>query len=557
MAQKRNLPPAPVLFPGDEPFWEAMRSGQLLAKHCQDCDTLHYYPRSHCPFCGSEKTEWHSLSGRGTIYSYSIVERSPKPLAPAIIELEEGLLINSVVTDADVRRLNIGDEVILHSMPTQDGPPVPAFTTVRANAAREYTKAAYTALECRISDQPRLFERGAVIGSGNMGIGIATALLNAGLSVRLIDQSDDSLENAVTRITESLNRDVERGRLTENERDARLSVLTADRDLSAIASADVVIEAVFEDMEVKQKLFAEIDQYASPSALLATNTSTLDIDRIAAATTRPQSVIGLHFFTPANVMKLVEVVHTDTTSADTLDAALQFSAQIKKTAVPVGVCDGFVGNRLMIARERQASRLLLEGALPEQVDRVLREVGLPMGTFELQDMTGGIELMYRSRQRRGQKDWLLDELYNRGRTGLRAGRGFYRYEPGKKRPLIDPEVTTLIEEASCVEGIERRAISDQEVHDRLILPMINEGAKLLEEGIVDRASDIDLIWQLGYGWPDWKGGPMYYADQIGLPELVRRLTARERHGDVFKPADLLVELAGADAARISDIKISD
>jgi 3-hydroxyacyl-CoA dehydrogenase len=211
---------------------------------------------------------------------------------------------------------------------------------------------------------------------------------------------------------------------------------------------------------------------------------------------------------------------------------------------------------MMIARERQAARLLVEGALPDQIDRVLRNLGLPMGTFELQDMAGGIELTYRARQRAGQKDWLIEQLHARGRTGQRAGRGYYRYEPGKRRPLVDPEVTALIEEASRVEGIERRAISDEEVHDRLVLLMINEGAKLLAEGIVERASDIDLVWQLGYGWPDWKGGPMYYADMLELQSVVTKLTAlRARHGDLFRPAELLVQLAEA-SERLSNVRTS-
>jgi 3-hydroxyacyl-CoA dehydrogenase len=217
---------------------------------------------------------------------------------------------------------------------------------------------------------------------------------------------------------------------------------------------------------------------------------------------------------------------------------------IFKGTADVVVCDGFVGNRLMIVRERQAGRLLLEGALPDQVDRFQREFGLPMGTFELQDMAGGIALMHRSRQRRGERDWLIQQLFEQGRLGLRAGRGFYRYEQGKRRPINDPEVTALIEEASRQEGLVRRHIDQDELHDRLILPMVNEGAKLLSEGMVDRASDIDLIWQLGYGWPQWKGGPMYHADQLGAAHIVERLRSLQaRHGEAFKPAELLVELA--------------
>ncbi|MBP0594892.1 OB-fold domain-containing protein [Paraburkholderia sp. LEh10] len=556
MKPNRGFPPAPVVFPGDEPFWEAARSGVLQAKHCSACDTLHYYPRMHCPFCGSRELSWRRLSGRGTIYSYSIVDRSPRPTAPAIIETEEGLRLNSVILDADVNSLNIGDPVTLHFVPTHDGQHVPAFTTPRAEAARAYSQAARAELKAQALRSERVFRRAVVIGAGNMGVGIAMAVLAGGLSVHLIDQSEASLAVAMERVRDSYGRDVERERLASHERDARLARLTCGQDMAEIASADVVIEAVWEDLALKQQLFAQIDRHAAPEALLATNTSTLDINLIAAATQRPHSVVGLHFFNPANVMRLIEVVRTSSTSIETLDAARNLASSIGKVAIVVGVCDGFAGNRMMIARERQAARLLLEGALPDQIDRVLRKLGLPMGTFELQDMAGGIELTFRARQRAGQKDWLIEQLHARGRTGQRAGRGYYRYEPGKRRPLVDPEVTALIEEASRVEGMERRALSDEEVHDRLILLMINEGAKLLAEGIVERASDIDLIWQLGYGWPDWKGGPMYYADMLELQSVVTKLAAlRARHGDLFRPAELLVQLAEA-SERISNVRTS-
>jgi 3-hydroxyacyl-CoA dehydrogenase len=286
--------------------------------------------------------------------------------------------------------------------------------------------------------------------------------------------------------------------------------------------------------------------------LLATNTSTLNVGDIAAATRRPGSVVGLHFFNPANMMRLIEVVRAPQTSVHTLRQAKALATRLGKVAVTVGICDGFVGNRLMIRREREAARLLLEGALPQQIDRVLREFGLPMGTFELQDMAGGIALTYRARKRAGQSDWLIEQLFERGRIGQRAGKGYYRYDNGKRTPIVDPEVTGLIEQASQVAQIERRTISDAEICDRLILPMINEGAKLLEEGIVERASDIDLVWQFGYGWPDWKGGPMYHADVIGVSTVVQRLQSlRDAHGERFEPAGLLVRLANAQQTLIA------
>ena len=306
----------------------------------------------------------------------------------------------------------------------------------------------------------------------------------------------------------------------------------------------MIVEAVFEDLKLKQDIFAALDAIAAPHALLATNTSTLDIGKIAAATRRPGAVVGLHFFNPAQVMRLVEVVRSPQTDAATIDAAKALARRLGKVPVVVGICDGFVGNRLMITREREAARLLLDGALPAQIDRVLREFGLPMGTFELQDMAGGIALTYHARKKAGQSDWLIEQLFERGRTGQRAGKGYYRYEPGKRAPLVDREVTALIEQASTVAGITRRTIGDDEIRDRLILPMINEGAKLVDEGIVERASDIDLVWQFGYGWPDWKGGPMYHADVLGAANVVQRLQSlRDAHGERFAPAALLTRLA--------------
>lgn len=544
MAAPRNPLHAPIVFPGDEPFWEAARQGQLLGKHCPACDRLHYYPRMHCPLCGHRETQWRAFSGKGRVYSHSIVEHSPRPIAPAIIELEEGVRLQSVVTDADVYAMTIGDEVTLRFLPTPDGPPVPGFTTVRAERARAYSERARLDLGQAHSPKVDALTQVAVIGSGHMGVGISLAFLQAGLKVLLIDQSQEPLDGALQRIRETLDHEVARGRIDESACEQRLANLDLSTDLATIGAAGLVVEAVWEDMTLKRELFAQIDRHAHPDAILATNTSTLNVAEIAQATHRPEAVVGLHFFNPAQVMRLVEIVRTPKTSPQTLQAAQAVASRIGKTGIVVGICDGFVGNRLMIVRERQAGRLLLEGALPHQVDRFLREFGLPMGTFELQDMAGGIALMHRSRQRRGERDWLIQQLFERGRLGTRSGKGFYRYEAGKRRPINDPEVTALIEEASRLEGVPRRSISDDELHDRLILPMVNEGAKLVSEGIVDRASDIDLVWQLGYGWPQWKGGPMHYADQLGAGEIVRRLEAqRTRHGDLFKPADLLVELA--------------
>jgi 3-hydroxyacyl-CoA dehydrogenase len=314
--------------------------------------------------------------------------------------------------------------------------------------------------------------------------------------------------------------------------------------MASISRADLIIEAVWEQLSLKQQVFARIDAHAKPGAILGTNTSMLDVDLIAGATKRPESVIGLHFFSPANVMKLLEIVRGPRTGLPALLAARELAERLRKVAVVVGVCRGFVGNRLMMARETQANQLLIEGASPQQVDRALTQFGLPMGTFELQDMAGGIEVNYRRRQESGEENWLVDRLFELGRTGQRAGKGYYRYEPGKRTPQPDPEVSALLEEAARLAGIERRAIPDSEVLERLVYPMINEGARLAEEGIVERASDIDVVWRYGYGWPDWNGGPMYYADHVGLPHIEKRLRElSELHGEAFEPAPLLQRIA--------------
>lgn len=334
-----------------------------------------------------------------------------------------------------------------------------------------------------------------------------------------------------------------RGRLPEGLAPLDELLRTSTR-MADVAGANLIIEAVWESMALKKTVFGELDRHADADALLATNTSTLDIDEIARSTARPESVLGLHFFSPAHVMGLLELVRGERTRADFVAAGLDLGRRMRKTTVVVGVCHGFVGNRLFIARDREAVRLLYEGALPEQIDRVLTEFGLPMGTFDLADMGGGIELGYRARQDRGEVEPVGDRLFLAGRLGQRTGKGFYRYEPGKRRPLPDPEVTQIIEAVSREMGIERRRFTDDELRERLILPMINEGAKLVEEGMVLRASDIDVVWQKGFGWPDWKGGPMYHADRLGLAAVHERLLAlQERHGERFRPAELLRVLA--------------
>ena len=533
-------------FPAAAPYLEALAEGRLLIKHCSACGSAHFYPREHCPFCGHAPTEWLTTRGVGTLYSFSIVRGAKRPTAVAVVELPEGPRITTSVIDADVFGLRIGDPVELHVSEGAEGVPAATFTTPEANRARAYAAQALRAAANGIStddDAPPL-RQAAVVGAGSMGSGITTALLAAGLPVTLIDRSEAVLESARLAVGSHFDAMIKRGRLSAEDAAARRAALHLSTRVEDVAQADLVIEAVWEQLALKQEIFAQIDRHAPPHAILGSNTSALDIDRIADATSRPGQVVGLHFFSPAHVMPLLEVVRGPRTRPEVVASAQRLGARLRKTAVVVGVCHGFVGNRLLIARDQEADRLLLEGALPQQIDRVLTEFGLPMGSYELADMAGGIELVHRVRQERGQHDPILAGLVAAGRLGQKTGKGFYRYEPGKRRPIPDPEVTALIEQASRELGIERRAIGDDEVRDRLLLPMINEGAKLVEEGIVDRASDIDVVWQRGFGWPAWRGGPMYHADQLGAERVHERLCElQERFGERFRPAALLERLA--------------
>jgi len=549
MATKPSKLPSPDRFPDAEPYWAAINEGRLLLKRCPRCSQAHYYPRPHCPFCGHRETEWITASGKASIYSFVPVRGAPRPTAVAIAELAEGPRLTTSIVNADVHALRIGDELVLTTLPGEGGQSVAAFTTPQANEARAYTARAIKALGTSPVEQggaARSLQQAAVVGAGSMGAGIATALLNAGLTVCLIDRAPEVLEAARQTVHRNLDVLVQRGKLTQADGDARRQALRTSVDIQDVAGADVVIEAVWEQMELKKAIFALIDQHAPAHAVLGTNTSTLNIDHIADATGRPGQVVGLHFFSPAHVMPLLEVVRGPRTAPNVLAAARQLGAAMGKTAVVVGICDGFVGNRLMITRDHEADRLLLEGALPQHIDRVLTEFGLPMGTYEIADMAGGIELVHRIRQQKGQQGTIVSRLFEAGRLGQKTGKGYYRYEPGKRRPLPDPEVTALIEAASREAGIQRRAIGDEELRSRLILPMINEGAKLLDEGVVDRASDIDMVWQRGFGWPAWKGGPMYHADQLGLPLVVEQLTQlQQRLGERFRPSALLERMARA------------
>lgn len=543
MAHERNPVDA---FPEMREFWQAAAENRLLVKRCLDCGRSHYFPRALCPFCQSERTEWVQASGRGTIYSYTVARRAPVPCAPVVVEIDGGLRLTSVVMDADLDALRIGHEVVLRCV-RGEGTAEIAFTTPAADAARAHARRVIDAAP-RVPGLPAAdgaaFGRAAVIGGGTMGVGITMAFVNVGIPVTLIDRDDASLERCLGRIREQYDVAVKRKRLEAAQARERLAMIAPTTDIAAIASADVIVEAVWEQMKLKRSVFEAIDAHARPGALLGTNTSALDVNEIASATTRPQDVLGLHFFTPAQSMKLLEVVRGRLTSPDALSRAMALGQRMRKTPVVVEVAPGFVGNRMFGRREAEARRMLLEGATPEQVDRVLTDFGMPMGSFELADMTSGIELGYRRRQETGQVDPLGDRMFESGRVGQKVGKGFYRYDPGSRKPRPDPEVAELLREVSKSVGIERRPIADDEIRERLILSMINEGAKLLEERVAARAGDIDAVWLQGYGWPSWRGGPMHHADLIGVAALHDRLLHLERvHGERFKPSERLARMA--------------
>jgi len=392
--------------------------------------------------------------------------------------------------------------------------------------------------------KPREIERAAVVGAGTMGGGIAMAFANAGIPVVLIETGKDALGRGLERIAANYGASVGRGSLTEEEKQKRLARIEGSVDLSAAAHADIVIEAVFEEMDVKREVFARLDAATKPDAILATNTSYLDVNDIARATKRPASVLGLHFFSPANVMRLLEIVRAKDTAPDVLATAIALARRIGKIPVVVGVCHGFVGNRMLRVRSVEAERLLLEGALPEEVDAALTEFGFPMGPFAMSDLAG-LDISWRMRKAQGLRAEIADQLCEAGRFGQKTMKGFYRYAPGSRTPAPDPDVTQLIEATSARLGVARRKIGGEEIAERLIFPMINEGTRILEEGIAARPSDIDVIWVYGYGFPVWRGGPMFYADKIGLPHVRDRLTAfAARTGEErLAPASLLQRLA--------------
>ena len=392
--------------------------------------------------------------------------------------------------------------------------------------------------------KPREVSRAAVVGAGTMGAGIAMCFASVGIPVTIIDTEPQGLQRGLDTIARNYRATAARGGMTQAEADERIARIVGATDLAAVGDADLVVEAVFEDMEVKQRVFADLDRIAKADAVLATNTSYLDPNVIAQATRRPEAVLGMHFFSPANVMRLVEVVRAEHTSPQTLATVSSVARKLGKVPVIVGVCHGFVGNRMLRLRTVEAERLLLEGALPQDIDSAIVDFGFPMGPFAMSDMAG-LDISWRMRKAQGLRAEIADALCEAGRFGQKTGRGFYRYEPGSRTPIPDPDVAAMIVDRSARLGIARRNVEASHIVERLIFPMINEGARIIEEGIVQRTSDIDVVWVTGYGWPIWRGGPMYYADATGLATIRDRLALfAQRSGDpTLAPAKLIEELA--------------
>jgi len=390
----------------------------------------------------------------------------------------------------------------------------------------------------------------AVIGAGTMGGGIAMNFANAGMPVMVLEMGQAALDRGLATVKRNYESTLKKGRLTRDEFDRRIQAITGTLSYDDIKNADLVIEAVFEDLQVKKQVFEKLDSVAKSGAILASNTSTLDLNKIADFTRRPQDVIGLHFFSPANVSKLLEIVRGAKTAKDVVATALAVSKRIKKTGVIAGVCDGFIGNRMMNAYFRQMELLLDVGALPQQIDKALEKFGFAMGPFRVSDLAGNDVLWYiRKRQYVEHPERVYskspDRICELGRFGQKTGAGWYDYKPGERTAIPSDLVTQIVLEESARLGLSRRAISDEEIVQRALYSLINEGARILEEGIALRASDIDVVYLTGYGFPDFRGGPLFYADTVGLPNILRTMRgfAKGYLPDAWEPATLLQQLA--------------
>lgn len=401
----------------------------------------------------------------------------------------------------------------------------------------------------------------AVIGAGTMGRGIVMSLANAGLQVLWLDNNPQMLEQAMAVVAETNAHNLKLGRISAEQATARLACVTPMGEYAALADADLVIEAVYENLELKQQIFRTLDATLKPGAILASNTSALDIDAIAAVTARPEHVLGLHFFSPAHIMKLLEIVRGEKTVKAVLDTAVELGQRIGKVSVVAGNCDGFIGNRMLRTYVREARMLLLEGAYPHQVDAALQGFGFAMGPFRMYDVVG-IDLEWRARELAGQgQDEPTVQVDNRlcglGRFGQKARMGYYRYAEGSRQAEHDPEVDALVLQVSEQLGFVRREIGPEEILERCLLALVNEGAKILEETIAANSHDIDLVYLNGYGFPADKGGPMSWADSQGVADILARLQHLQTHfGQHWQPAALIAKLA-ASGKRFADVRVSD
>ena len=405
----------------------------------------------------------------------------------------------------------------------------------------------------KISDVPKNtnvkdIKKAGIIGSGTMGGGIAMCFANAGIPVHIIDQDKDNLTRGMSVIEKNYDFMVGRGKLTSEQKDAVFGLVTSSLDYKDVSDCDIVIEAVYENLELKHEIFKALDEHVKDDAILASNTSGLDIDSIASVTKRPKMVVGTHFFSPANIMRLLEVVRGEHTSDETLATIMAIGKRLKKAAVVSLNAPGFIGNRMLFGYTAQANMLLLEGALPHQIDQALESFGLNMGPFRMMDLVG-LDLGWRARKLGGKESPLHakigDELCEQNRFGQKNGAGYYNYSEGSRAPNPAPENESVYEKISNENGFTRRDISDEEIVDRRILALINEGADILSEGVAQRAADIDVVYINGYGFPVWRGGPMHHANAMGIDVVIEKLEKyRELTGnDVYKPSEMLVKLA--------------
>lgn len=388
-----------------------------------------------------------------------------------------------------------------------------------------------------------------IIGAGTMGGGIAMNFANVGIAVTIVEVQKEALERGLKVIRGNYERTASRGGITAAQVEERMALITGSLDMNDLAPVDLVIEAVFERMDVKKDIFTKLDAICKPGAILATNTSGLNIDEIASVTKRPEAVIGLHFFSPANVMKLLEIVRADHTSKSVIATSMKLAKQIGKIAALVGVCPGFVGNRILAQRQREAQKLVMEGAMPWDIDRVLYDFGFPMGPFAMSDLAG-LDIGWIKERSKGES--IRDVLCEMDRRGQKTGAGYYDYDENRNAKP-SPVTEKIINDFIVKTGSNPRTVSDEEILERCIYPMINEGVKILEEGKAIRSSDIDVVWQNGYGWPVYRGGPMWYGDQIGAAKVLEKMKEfQAKMGDDFKPAALLEKLV-AEGKKFSDL----